>query len=161
MEFQIANKLNMKFFLTSIFLLLTSLLYSQNDKNDYYKLFKNGKKYEKPVVYLLGKKTNIVDEKLNGDKIFVFENNIFIYESKLHEHNNLNELEIDKIEFTHSNNLLKLEHFEFVKRSNEIKSEKGFKPVAPLKHIIFKIYIVICENNNYQIYEVDWETSKF
>jgi len=144
-------------------LLCITTFYGQNEKNKYFKLYKGGKNYPSPIIYIKAEEDKYSVKKLDsGDLIFNFKNKIFRYSLKKHVCKPISQAEYDKIEFTNFNELLKIEHDEFLKRSKEVEIEKGFKPLAPVKHHILDIYIVVStRGNSRNLYQVNWESSNF
>tara|TARA_R110000796_G_scaffold41772_4_gene103661 strand:- start:277793 stop:278302 length:510 start_codon:yes stop_codon:yes gene_type:complete len=158
----IKKNINMKNGIVFILLIFTTcLLFSQNDNTDSYKLFKDGKNYPRPIIYLLDDKANIVDEIETGNKLFIFKKEIFRHSAEKHNYELLSKSKIKNIEFVDVSKLLEIEHTEFLRKSEEIEAENGFKPAAPIKHKILKTFVLLSENDTYQVYEVDWEFSRF
>lgn len=152
----------MKKVLICILTLLTGSLFSQTRETDSYKLFKDGKSYPKPIVYLLADKKDVLyEEEGTGLVIFTIETQRFRHVSDTHEYRVLSEIEFEDFRLTDVVKLVEIEHLEFSKRAREIEMEEGFKPVPPIKHGILKVYVFLPKKGEYELFEVDWELSRF
>lgn len=138
------------------------LSFAQEYNNSkYYKLYKGGEKILRPVIYVLNDCTNDLQKTEGGEIVFKIDNQIFIYKPIKHKKISLSLNEFKKIEFKKVETLIDLEYQEYLKVSNKIMNEKGFKPPAPINHSILKIIVVSKKENNIVTYETDWLYSKF
>lgn len=142
----------MRYFLTYIFLLVSFVCLAQ----DYYRLDKNGNKYQRPVYYL--KEDDFIHiRKIKDDKIiFLSEKSKFIHIYNKHSSYKISKEKIKNINFVKPESLYQIEKKEFEEKANKIKQIKGFRPPPPLKHFILNIIILIKEKKSYCLYEVDW-----
>ncbi|HET8803213.1 MAG TPA: hypothetical protein VFM72_01445 [Aequorivita sp.] len=134
-------------------LLLMSFVCSAQD---YYRLEKNGHKYQRPIYYLNGDDFEHIT-KISDDKIiFLSEKSKFIHIYKKHASYKISKEKIKNINFVKPESLYRIEEKKFEEKTDKIKQEKGFRPVPPLKHIILKVIILMKEKDSYCLYEVDW-----
>ena len=131
------------------------------DTLKYYKLYKDGEKILRPIIYVLNDCTNNLKKTEDAEIIFNIDNQIFKYKPKKHKKGSLSLSDFKKIDFKKAKKLIDIEYQEYLNASNKIMSRKGFKPVAPINHLILKIIIVSKKENEIVKYETDWVYSNF
>nr|WP_315158813.1 hypothetical protein [uncultured Flavobacterium sp.] len=148
-----------------IFLFLAANILSSQSTNDYFSLYKGGKKYLKPVKHLFfdaSKSDNIKVE----DKEYTYfqiKKQRFKFDIKKNTVNNCSSDILKKIKLE---NPAELEHnaYKFFKSKKEEAEKKNkIKLVYPPAgyQSYFKIYILEKINNKIIKYEVNWENSTF
>ncbi len=133
----------------------------ENNNSKYYKLYKDGEKILRPIIYVLNDCTNDLQKTEGGEIIFKIDNQIFKYKPTEHKKNSLSLSEFEEIDFKKVKKLIDIEYQEYLNASNKIMNKKGFKPPAPINHSILKIIVVSKKGNNIVNYETDWVYSKF
>jgi len=164
MELQIViNNLGMKIKVLILMIFAFHFLsFSQEENNSkHYKLYKNGEKVPRPIVYILNNSTTNLQKLDNGDIIFNIDNQSFKYQSNTHKKDSLTISDFKKIEFKKIKELSYLEYEEYVTTATKIMTEKGFKPAPPINHSILKIFVISKNKNNIIRYETNWMYSKF
>lgn len=146
-----------------VFVLLpgTDPLSSQTKETDSYKLYKDGKRYPKPIVYLLADKKDVLYKEGAGLTIFTIKKQHFRHVADTHEYRVLPKTEFEDFRLTDAVKLIEVEHLEFSKRAREIEIEEGFKPMPPIRHGILKVFVFLPKKGEYELFEVDWELSRF
>lgn len=125
------------------------------ERDNTYRLFKDGKEYQKPVVYLLEDSFEKIYK--NGQEIFFLTNREkMVHNSNVHSSIKIPGEKFVTIDFYQPKELYSLEEKEFREKAEMILKETGVKPIPPIKHSILKVYIVRKLNSEYCAYEVDW-----
>lgn len=140
--------------------LIINFGFGQVIDNDYYQMYKGGKKYLKPVKYVLFNQINNQFYKENGKLVFFIKSQKFIHNPKNQLFETLSNTDLKDINFNTVADLISEEYLIYKKRSNEIFMETNFKPPASLSHNYFKILIVERINHKKSsVYEVYWQYS--
>ena len=143
-----------KHLILAIFISLPCICEAQEQENTY-RLFKNGKEYQRPVIYLAEDSFEKIYEK--GQKIFFLtERDQFVYNPRIHSSFILHRENLDTINFSQPKDLYSLEENEYNEKARMILKETGIKPVPPIEHSILKIFIVRKQKSGYCAYEVKW-----
>lgn len=138
------------------------LSFSQEYNNSkYYKLYKDGEKILRSIVYIFNECTNELQKTKSGEIIFKIDNQIFKYKPTEHKKDSFPVSKFEEIDFKKVNELLVIEYQEYLNASNKIMNKKGFKPPAPINHSILKVIVVSKKGNSIVNYETDWVYSKF
>ena len=152
---ELMNVINIKKIILFSLLILCSTLTSQTRDKDYYTLVKNGRKYLKPVKYIMINDEN--DEKIissnSEDIIFYIDKQKFKYDRKKNEIDTCSIFVIDNIEISSIKQLFNDEYEEH--KSKLILEELNFPP--PPNHYNLKIFIIEKTPSKQVVkYEVDW-----
>ncbi|GAA4891041.1 hypothetical protein GCM10023311_14190 [Flaviramulus aquimarinus] len=164
MEHQTANNLLDMITKILIFLIFSfnlSIFAQENNNSKYYKLYKDGEKVLRPIIYVFNNSTTNLQKLDNGCVTFNIDDQVFKYQPNIHKKDSLTLNVIKKIEFKKVKELFNLEHEEYLRTVKEVMDEKGFKPLPPINHSILKILIISKEKNNFIRYETNWIYSKF
>lgn len=140
-----------------IFIFLVAIPFNSGaqERDNTYKLFKNGKEYERPVLYLLENSFEKIYRE-GQDLFFLTEREKFVHNPNIHSSFKLQDEELDKLDFHQPRDLYSFEEKEYKEKAESILQETGVKPIPPIKHIILKVHIVRKEEEGYCAYEVKW-----
>lgn len=144
----------MKKFVFLLFFSIPLHCLSQDNKN-HYQLSKDGKWYEKPVVYIRGS-FKILKKPSAGEVIFITKNNKFIHQLRNHKSYTLNKENLKELCIYSPTQLYEIESKEYEKRASEIQKEIGTKPIPPISHKILRIFIINKNEGKLCAYEVNW-----
>lgn len=155
METQIATKKN------SILIIIIILFYSvninsQDNKNEYYRLYKNGELFKKEAVCV---RINEDFKKTfnQGKTKYIFKDKmIFIKTNYKIKNNDIENLNSKKC--VHPTDLFNIEKRNIENSMKVVMDKKGFKPIYPLKNITLKVFI--CDENN-EFQRVHWVKRNF
>ena len=149
MELQIAiNNLGMKIKVLILMIFAFHFLsFAQEGNNSkHYKLYKNGEKVPRPIVYILNNSTTNLQKLDNGDIIFNIDNQSFKYQSNTHKKDSLTISDFKKIELQYNI------------KTNKFKERN---PKRKLKSILnniscFNEYLYNNKNIVYIIIKISW-----
>lgn len=140
-----------------IFILVLTIPFNlgAQDRDNTYSLFKNGKKYDRPVVYLLDDSFEEIHSK-GPELFFLTKRERFVHNPDIHSSFKLRGEELDTLDFKQPQELYILEEKEYKGKAEFLLQETGVKPIPPLTHFILKVYIVRKKEMGYCAYEVKW-----
>lgn len=130
------------------------------DNSKYYRLYKDGEKILRPIVFVLNDCANDMGNTNNSNIIFSIENQTFKHLSSVHHKDTISNIEFEKISLTKAKELNHLENQEYLKEAKKVLKEKGFKPVPPINHSILKVIVISKKKDNIIRYETNWVYSK-
>jgi hypothetical protein len=138
----------------------------QSKESDFFKFYKGGTKYMKPVKYVLFDTTSGDTKKEVANKIYFYMGGeTFIFDVKI---NKMDTCLLDKLKFTFDKSEdLQQKAYQFYKEKKQIE-ERKMKLKNPILYPVtdyspyFKIYVFEKTNKNTLLkYEVDWIYSSF
>ena len=138
-----------------IFVLTIPFNLGAQDWDNTYSLFKNGKEYHRPVVYLLDDSFEEIHSK-GQELFFSTKRESFVHNPNIHSSFNLQGEELDTLDFKQPRELYFLEEKEYKEKAELLLIETGVKPLPPVTHFILKVYIVRKIGMGYCVYEVKW-----
>lgn len=154
MDYLIVIKMKTLNYFIFLIVLITNVVNAQKKENDYYSIYKEGKKYLKPVKYiLLDKSSKKVVNPITRKISFYIENQVFIHDTTHHEKDTCSTDVLSKIEVITIENLFKDEY----KEHTEKTKLENIKMPPPLNHYNLKVFIIEKTNTEKVVkYEVDW-----
>lgn len=138
-----------------IILMVITLYSGAQERNNTYKLLKNGKEYERPVVYLLEDSFEEILRK-GREYLFLTKRERFIHDPGIHSSFKFQGEALDTLDFHQPQELYSFEEKEYKEKAELILKETGVKPIPPIKHAILKVYIIRKKEAGYCAYEVNW-----
>ncbi len=152
---ELMNVINIKKVILFSLLLACNTLISQTRDKDYYTLVKNGRKYLKPVNYIMPNNKN--DKKIissNSEEIiFYIDKQKFKYDRKKNEIDTCSIFVLDNIKMS---NIKQLFNDEYEEHRSKLKLEELDFPPPP-DHYNLKIFIIEKTPSKQVVkYEVDW-----
>ena len=135
--------------------------YSQDKENDFFVFYKGGKKYLKPIKYLLFNPKEDKKKETNKSEIYFYiKNERYKFSKKNHKTDTCNVKYLKKIVLAKAKKLAN-EEFEF--REEKLKEDKSLKNKLPVPltklHQYFRVFIIVKNLKEIIKYEVDWEYS--
>lgn len=147
--------MNIRHLILLSFLVLASLSCEAQNQGNYYKLFKDGEAYKRPMVFL--SEDSFEEIKENGENIYFISNHErFLYNPQIHSYFIVSKKRLENLNIQQPVDLYELEENEYKAKANMIKKDLGVKPVPPIDHSILKIFILRKRESNYFAYEVKW-----